>query len=87
MYAKPFMYFSHLILSTYYVLGLAASFANDETELMEFKQAAQDHIASMFWGWDLNLDLCNSIAYIFFAVAFGLLARGKTVESIFYLRC
>ena len=48
MYAKPFIYFSHLILSTYYVLGLAASFANDETELMEFKQVAQDHIASMF---------------------------------------
>ena len=48
MYAKPFMYFSHLILSTNYVLGLAASFANDETELMEFKQVAQDHIARMF---------------------------------------
>ena len=46
MYAKPFIYFSHLILSTYYVLGLAASFANDETELMEFKQVAQDHTPS-----------------------------------------
>lgn len=30
VYAKPFTHSSHLILSTYYVLGLAACFANEE---------------------------------------------------------
>lgn len=67
------------------MLGLAASFAIDETELMEFKQAAQDHIASMFWGWDLNLDLSNSIAYIFFAVAFGLLAPWEKQSKAYFI--
>lgn len=47
MYAKSPTYFSHLILSTYYVLGLVACFANEEMELMEFKQLAQDYIVSM----------------------------------------
>lgn len=56
-------------------------------ELMEFKQLAQDYIESISGGQYLNLDLSDSKAYIFFAVAFGLSAKERTVGGIFYLKC
>lgn len=81
MCAKSFTYFSHLILGTYQVLGFTACFANEEMELTEFNQLALGYIASMRVGWDLNLDLSDSNACVFFAVGFDQPARGRTIES------
>lgn len=48
---------------------------------MKFNQRAQDYAASTLHGWYLNLSLSDTVAYIFFAVAFVLQASGRSVEA------
>lgn len=81
MYAKPFTYFSYLILSTYYVLGLAACFANEEMELRGFKQPAQDYVLSILGGQDLNLDLTSKPTFLLWHLAS--LLGGEQLEAYF----
>jgi hypothetical protein len=49
---------------------------------MKFNQLAHDYTANLLQGWYLNLDLLDTKAYIFFAVAFGFLAQGGARRSI-----
>lgn len=61
--------------------GFAACFANEEMELMEFKQAARDCILSMLGGQDLNLDLTPKPS--FFLGYLALLLEGGQLETYF----
>lgn len=67
----------------YWVLLLAFALHMKKMEITEFKQLVQDYIEIASWGQHLILDLSDSKAYIFFAVAFGFPAKGEHLETCF----